>query len=165
MSFGHSAGCVPRQWKSFRVCSSRAAENTPGCLLYWSNSFNLLSLANFGHLPQCNVSSLCWSFPSHSIDSPWYPHECRKLRSSEPSQLLILLCFGYLGIYIMFIISFYATVTPALCVLSGAILHYFMLATFILMAAEAINLFLKLVIVFSTVEFYVAKAAIIAWSK
>ncbi len=27
----------------------------------------------------------------------------RKLRSSEPSQLLIILCFGYLGIYVMYI--------------------------------------------------------------
>ncbi len=90
---------------------------------------------------------------------------CRKLRSSEPSQLLILLCFGYLGIYVMYIVAFYSTAVPALCVVSGALLHYFMLATFIIMAAEAINLFVKLVIVFSKIEKCVTKAAITAWGR
>ncbi len=62
-------------------------------------------------------------------------------------------------------VAFYSTAISALCVVSGAILHYFMLATFILMAAEAINLFNKLVLVFSKVENIVTKAAITAWGK
>ncbi len=65
----------------------------------------------------------------------------------------------------MYIVAFYSTVIPALCVVSGAILHYFMLATFILMAAEAVNLFNKLVLVFSKVENIVTKAAITAWGR
>ena len=73
------------------------------------------------------------------------------------------MCFGYLGIYVMFIVSFYSTAVPALCVVSGALLHYFMLATFILMAAEATYIFIKLINEVYEVENFVTKAAITAW--
>ncbi len=101
----------------------------------------------------------------HELALSYFASFYRKLWSSVPSQLLILLCFGYLGIYVMYIVAFYSTAVPALCVVSGAILHYFMLATFILMAAEAINLFNKLVLVFTRVEKFVTKAAITAWGR
>ena len=56
-----------------------------------------------------------------------------------------------------------------MCAVAGGLLHYFMLVSFLLMAAEAINLFLKLVIVLGVPpilkERYVLKAALIAWSE
>ena len=89
----------------------------------------------------------------------------RSLRASEPSQLLINLCFGYLGIYVMYIISYYSTSIPDLCVAAGALVQYFMLVTFLVMVAEAVNLFMKLVLVFASIQRYVLKVTIVAWSK
>jgi hypothetical protein len=74
-----------------------------------------------------------------------------------------------MGFYIMFIISVHGTKSKEFCAVTGGWLHYFLLVTFFLMAAEAINLYLKLVIVLGIPEFlsnrYVLKAALIAWSK
>ena len=96
-------------------------------------------------------------------------HVLRKLRTSEAGQLLLNLCFGLLGVYIMFIVSSVATSPLELCAVAGGLLHYFMLATFFLMGAEAINLYLKLVVVLGIPELfkqrYVLKAALVAWSK
>jgi len=95
-----------------------------------------------------------------------YPCHIRKLRSSEAGQLLIQLCFGFLGIYVMFIVAFYTTSVTALCVISGALVQYFLLATFLVMAGESINLYMKLVVVLGAkIESYVLKVAIVAWSK
>jgi hypothetical protein len=74
-----------------------------------------------------------------------------------------------MGIYIMFIVSIHGTEPEEFCAVAGGLLHYFLLVTFFLMAAEAINLYLKLVIVLGIPEFlsnrYVLKASLIAWSK
>ena len=90
---------------------------------------------------------------------------CRKLRSSEPSQLLINLCFGFLGIYIAYIIALHATAVSGLCVLAGVLVHYFLLATFFIMAADAILIVNKLIFVFFKIRRYVAIASIISWCK
>ena len=93
----------------------------------------------------------------------------RTLRTSQAGQLLLNLSFALLGIYVMFIISLHATKPEPLCAVAGGFLHYFMLVTFLSMAAEAVNLYLKLVIVLGIPEFlknrYVLKVALIAWSK
>ena len=65
----------------------------------------------------------------------------------------------------MYIIAFYSTAISELCVLAGALVQYFMLATFLIMAAEAINLFMKLVLVFAKVERYVVKVTITVWGE
>ena len=56
-----------------------------------------------------------------------------------------------------------------LCAVVGGLLHYFLLVTFFLTAAEAVNLFVKLVVVLGAPYFiknrYVLKAALISWSK
>ncbi len=79
------------------------------------------------------------------------------------------LCFGLLGIYILFIICLQATRNEYVCAVAGGLLHYFLLASFFLMAAESINLFVKLVIVLGIPPIiknrYVLKAALISWSK
>ena len=96
----------------------------------------------------------------------FYPMHLRKLRSSEAGQLLIQLCVGFLGIYVMFIVAFYSTPVTTLCVISGALVQYFILATFLIMAGESINLYMKLVVVLGAkIESYVLKVAIVAWGK
>ena len=69
----------------------------------------------------------------------------------------------------MFIISLQAVRSEEFCAFVGGLLHYFMLVTFFLMGAEAINLYLKLVVVLGIPPIlknrYVLKATLIAWSK
>ena len=50
--------------------------------------------------------------------------------------------------------------------LVAALLQYFFLVSFMAMAAEAINLYVKLVMVLgSRISYYVLKAAIVCWGK
>ena len=90
----------------------------------------------------------------------------RQLRESENGQLIVGLCFALLGLYITFIISAHSTTVPDLCVMASALLQYFFLAAFLIMAAEAINLYMKLVIVLgSGFQHYTLKAMIVSWGK
>ena len=53
-----------------------------------------------------------------------------------------------------------------LCAIVSALLQYFMLVMFMVMAAEAINLYLKLVVVLGhSISNYVIKATIICWGE
>ena len=56
-----------------------------------------------------------------------------------------------------------------MCAIAGGLLHYFLLVTFFMMAAEAVNLYTKLVIVMGVPDIiknrYVLKAALISWCK
>ena len=74
-----------------------------------------------------------------------------------------------LGLYVMFIVSLHGTEPEELCAVAGGLLHYFMLVTFFMMGAEAINLYVKLVIVLGAPPIlknrYVLKSALISWSE
>ena len=90
----------------------------------------------------------------------------RKLRSSDHGQLLLNLCFALLGLYLSFIVALHSKDTNGFCSFSGAILQYFFLVTIIVMAAEAINLYIKLVIVLGhKIDHFVLKATVVSWSK
>ena len=71
----------------------------------------------------------------------------RKLRTSDHCQLLINLCLALTGLYIVFIFAVHSQSVPGLCALTAAVLQYFFLATFMVMAAEAINMYRSLVII------------------
>ena len=79
------------------------------------------------------------------------------------------LCLALLGLYIMFIVSLHGTANRFVCAVAGGLLHYFMLATFLAMAVEAVSLFTKLVLVLGIPPFikhrFVLKAFLITWSK
>ena len=50
--------------------------------------------------------------------------------------------------------------------LVAALLQYFFLVSFMAMAAEAVNLYMKLVVVLgSNISYYALKAAIVCWGK
>ena len=95
----------------------------------------------------------------------------RKLRGHLHRQLLISLSFALLGLYITFIItnavSSYPDILPSIrpiCGLLSALLHYFFLVTFLTMAAIAINLYRKLVVVFNAdIPSYLPIAILICW--
>ena len=53
-----------------------------------------------------------------------------------------------------------------LCVALAALIQYFMLATFMSMLAESINLYMKIVVVLgSQINYYVIKAYIVCWGE
>ena len=90
----------------------------------------------------------------------------RKLRTSDHGQLLINLCLALTGLYIAFIFAVHSQSVPGLCALTAAVLQYFFLVTFMVMAAEAINLYMNLVIVLGKkIRHFVLKATISSWGK
>ena len=70
----------------------------------------------------------------------------RKLRTSENGQLLINLCLALIGLYITFIFAVHSTPVIGLCAFVAAALQYFFLVSFMIMASEAISLYMKLVV-------------------
>ena len=66
----------------------------------------------------------------------------------------------------MFIVAIHSTGLKVLCAIVASLLQYFFLVTFMAMAAEAINLYINLVIVLGgKIEHYVLKAATICWGE
>ena len=71
-----------------------------------------------------------------------------------------------MGLYITFIFAVHSQDVPGLCAVTGAVLQYFFLVTFMVMAAEAINLYMNLVIVLGRkINRFVLKATILSWSE
>ena len=69
-----------------------------------------------------------------------------------------------MGLYITFVIALHSRYAKGFCVFVSAVLQYIFLVTFMTMAAEAINLYISLVIVLGKkISHYVLKAVIICW--
>ncbi len=80
--------------------------------------------------------------------------------------MLINLCLALLGLYIVFLVAGRVTSISVLCGIVAALLHYFVLVFFGWTAAEAVNLYMKLVVVLGKgTKYYVFKAALIVWCK
>ena len=97
----------------------------------------------------------------------YYIHN-RKLRTSIHGQILINLSLSLIGIYIFFLIGGHVTSVPALCGISSALLHYFVLVFFGWTAVEAVWLYLNLVKVFgiqSLASKFTLKAGIPTWGE
>ena len=90
----------------------------------------------------------------------------RRLRSLDHGKLLIHLCIALIGMYVTFIMGVHSTGVPVLCAIVGAMLQYFFLVTFMIMAAQTVDLYYKLVVVVGgEINFYVLKATLLCWSK
>lgn len=89
------------------------------------------------------------------------------MRQSEASQLLLNLSFGLLGLYVIFIVATQGTkVTEPGCAVVGFFVHYFLLVVFFAMGAEAVDLFMKLVIVLGPkIEKFTIKTIVVSWSE
>ena len=57
------------------------------------------------------------------------------------------------------------TIPPAVCTLDAILIIYFGTVLMLLFAAEAVNLFVGIVLVFTKINYYVIKATLVAWSK
>ena len=90
----------------------------------------------------------------------------RKLRSSDHGQLLLNLCFALIGLYLSFIIALHSKNAAGFCAFIGAVLQYFFLVTFAVMAAEAINLYINLVIVLGRkIQHFSLKVTVVSWGE
>ena len=106
----------------------------------------------------CLISSL----PSYSFT----PLTIRSLKEVVHAKLLINLSFALLGLYVTFIISTVSTGVPVLCGVVSVLMHYFFLAVFFWMTAEAIQLHRKLVTVFKpNITSYVKITMAICWGR
>ena len=90
----------------------------------------------------------------------------RKLRSKQPQQIQISLCFALLALYLIFLVGIEATSPKAGCTLVAVLIHYFTLASIAWMAVEAINMYLLFVRVLNArVAHFVLIASVAAWGK
>ena len=91
----------------------------------------------------------------------------RELNKRLAPKILISLCSSLLALLVVFLVGIERTKNSLVCHTVAALLHYFMLTTFIWMAVEAVNLYRMLVTVFrkgSRSRFFTAASAV-AWGK
>ena len=100
------------------------------------------------------------------ITNSTFPHFPRPLRRSEHGTVLINMSCALLCLYIVFLMATYSKSVPALCGISAALVHYFMLVYFMWTAAEAVFLFFKLVKVLgSKINRFTLKAGLVSWCE
>ena len=131
------------------------------CVLHWCDTVHSQSSINH-HFIYRHTVSLYTNQSHYNLRADFL----RNLRLSDHGQLLLNLCVALLGLYISFIFSILSSSVPPLCAIVSIALHYFMLVVFMVMAAEAVNLYMKLVIVFGQcISHYVIKVTVICWGK
>ncbi|XP_029652320.2 adhesion G-protein coupled receptor G6-like [Octopus sinensis] len=82
------------------------------------------------------------------------------------SKILVNLCISLAATYLTFLAGFkaYSTEITAVCKAVAALLHYFLLTSFIWMAVEALHIFLGVVVVFNTYQpSFIKKCSILVW--
>ncbi|KAJ8024664.1 Adhesion G-protein coupled receptor G4 [Holothuria leucospilota] len=89
----------------------------------------------------------------------------KKLRRKVPQQILVNLCFALLGLYLIFLIYLSSTgLSKVGCIIIGALIHYFCLASVAWMCVEATNMYLLFVKVFDAkISGFLWKAMLAAW--
>ena len=90
----------------------------------------------------------------------------RKLRQKDVTKFHLQLALSLILMLIVFVAGIDRTENRAGCITVGVLLHYLILVTFMWMAAEAVLLFQKLVIVFMKVSVkYVIVVSVICWGE
>ncbi|OWF51985.1 G-protein coupled receptor 126 [Mizuhopecten yessoensis] len=90
----------------------------------------------------------------------------KKLRSSNPSKILINLCIALIAVNVIFILGqqAYALDNSAACKVVAVLLHYFLLSAMTWMAVEAFYMYLALVKIFNTyIRRFLIKCCLVGW--
>ncbi|KAJ8024354.1 Adhesion G-protein coupled receptor G4 [Holothuria leucospilota] len=88
----------------------------------------------------------------------------KKLREQVPQKIIVNLCFALLGLYICFLVGIDQRSLGTGCVIFGALIHYFCLASVAWMCVVATNMYLLFVRVFNAdVTGFMWKAMLAAW--
>ncbi len=84
----------------------------------------------------------------------------------DSSKFRVQLCTAMSCMLVVFVVGIERTEVRAVCVAVSALLHYFTLVSVMWMAAEALLMFQKLVIVFSqTSTKYIVILSLVCWRK
>ncbi|XP_030595973.1 adhesion G-protein coupled receptor G2 [Archocentrus centrarchus] len=89
-----------------------------------------------------------------------------KLRKDYPSKILINLSAALQGLTMLFLLNTWLSSFSnyGLCIATAAVLHYFLLASFMWMGLEAVHMYLAFVKVFNTyIPSYILKFCVIGW--
>ena len=90
----------------------------------------------------------------------------RKFRQKDVAKFHVQLAVSMILMLIVFMAGIGRTENRAGCITVGVLLHYLILVTWMWMAAEAVLLFQKLVIVFKkTTTLYMTIISILCWGK
>ena len=131
-------------------------------LLYWSNPVHHLPVDYCSNICNLKVNRIYTATCMPMLLMTYY----RSLRRNEHGKLLINMSISLICLYVIFMIAGLVTSVEVLCGLVSALFQYFMLVFFGWTAAEAVNLYYKLVRVLGKpVEHYVLKAALIVWCE
>ncbi|KAI8494073.1 hypothetical protein Bbelb_284200 [Branchiostoma belcheri] len=86
-------------------------------------------------------------------------------RAKNQRLVLINLCVALLAILVIFLVGINRTASPIGCMVVATLLHYFLLASLMWMAVEAVNLYRAVVQVFDSVSgHFIIKAGAVAWA-
>ncbi|XP_033109223.1 adhesion G-protein coupled receptor G6-like [Anneissia japonica] len=88
----------------------------------------------------------------------------KHLRGKRPQRILINLCFSLLFLYLTFVIGIELTSCQNCCIVVAIMLHYFVLTSLSWMLVEAINMYLKFVLIFyEEIRCFMLKSALLGW--
>ncbi|XP_073497379.1 adhesion G-protein coupled receptor G4 [Phyllobates terribilis] len=90
----------------------------------------------------------------------------KQLRRDYPSKILMNLSFSLLMLNLLFLVDDWLSSfrIPGLCILVGALLHYFLLTSFTWMGLEAVHMYFAFVKVFNSyIHKYILKLCIAGW--
>ena len=85
---------------------------------------------------------------------------------TEHGQLIINLSLSLIGVYVSFISAIHSIHNSIMCGLVAALLQYFFLVAFLVMAIEAVDLYKKTVLVFKPkINSFAKKIYITCWGN
>lgn len=106
----------------------------------------------------CIISIICLVLTIVSLSAS------RNIRSKPPQKIIINLSLALLGLYLFFLIGVERTDLQVGCVIFGAVIHFFLLASIAWMSVEATNMYLMFVKVLNAnVRHFLWKASVFAW--
>ena len=90
----------------------------------------------------------------------------RTFRDRDASKYHVQLCLAMICMLLVFVTGINRTAVYGGCVLVSVLIHYFTLVAVLWMAAEALLMFQKFVIVFVTISTkFIVTVSILCWSK
>ncbi|XP_019855094.1 PREDICTED: adhesion G-protein coupled receptor G2-like [Amphimedon queenslandica] len=88
----------------------------------------------------------------------------KKFRKRDVSKFHVQLCLSLIFMLIVFVVGIDRVSVRAGCITVGVLIHYFALVSWMWMGAEAVLMFQKLVIVFSTITWkYILTVSLVCW--
>ena len=91
---------------------------------------------------------------------------CSKLRRQQQMQILLQLCSAWTGVIVSFIIGGELADYPGACATFAVFTHYFLLVVFMWTLAQAVFLYMALVLVYTEgVKAKFRKAIVVCWSE